>query len=71
MGDVVFFKEYIIFDREEDIQGIKDGSIKKVDSMGREEQGVDMTRMKRGCGSRLGGRYNSRGQEGHFDKEDG
>ena len=37
MGDAVFFKEYIVFDGEEDIQGIKDGGVKKMDSMGREE----------------------------------
>ena len=70
MGDMVFFKEYIIFDGEKDVQEIKDGSIKKMDSMGREEQGVDIMRTERGCGSRLEGRCNSRGQEGHFDKKD-
>ena len=37
MGDGVFFKEYIVFNGEEDIQEIKDGGVKKINSMGREE----------------------------------
>ena len=71
MNDVIFLKEYVVFEREEDVWGVEDGSIDKMDSVGREEGEIYMVRMKRESGSRLGGGSNGGGQEGHIDEKDG
>ena len=71
MGDAVFLKEYVVFKREEDVWGVKDGSIEKMDGMGRVKGGIYMARTKKGSGSRLGGGSDGGGQEGHIDEKDG
>lgn len=67
MDDAILFKEYVIFNRKEDVGGIEDCGIEEVYSMGREEGRVDMLRIKERCRSGLGGRCDRGGQERHTD----
>ena len=51
MGDMIFFEEDIVFNREKDIQRVKDSSIEEVDCVGGKERWIDMTRTERRYGS--------------------
>ena len=51
MSDMIFFAEDIVFNREKDIQRVKDSSIEEVDCVDGKERWIDMTRTERRYGS--------------------
>ena len=54
MDDMVFFKEYIIFNKEKNIRRVEDYGIEEMDGMGRKDRWIDVARIKWRGGSGLG-----------------